>query len=79
MARTFDDFEIVVARKDVYARHRCFDKGMKGAGQTALGQIICCKECGRHYVCFETWLESNRRWKPVRWYHFKMRRAILGK
>lgn len=79
MARTMDDFEVIVKTKEVYEKHRCFEKGVRGAGRTPIGQIICCKDCGRHHYCYETWMDANRIWKPVRWYHYKKRMAIVGK
>lgn len=72
-------FETVVDRKEVFEKHRCFDRGWNGAGQTPVGRVVCCKDCGKHWYVKERWIEGDRVWKPVRWYHYRMRRAIVGK
>lgn len=76
--RTLDDFEIIVDRKEVYAKHRCFDKGQNGSSSPE-GRVVSCKDCGKHWFVRESWLYETLLWKPVRWYHYKMRRAIVGK
>lgn len=77
--RTLDDFEVVVEGLEVYDKHRCFDKNRNGANTSPKGRIMCCKDCGRHWYAKESWADSEMLWKAVRWYHFKMRRAIVGK
>lgn len=73
------DFEVVVVRKEIFAKHRCFDKGWRGAGSTPEGRIVCCKDCGNHWFVRKQWVDDVHVWKPVRWYHYRMRRAIVGK
>lgn len=79
MTRTLADFEVVVDSKEVFDKHRCFEKGRRGAGNSVEGRIICCKDCGRHWYVKQTFMDENLIWKPVRWYHYRMRRAIVGK
>jgi hypothetical protein len=73
------EFEIVVSSRKVIDKHRCFDRGWKGAGQTPEGRVVCCKECGKHWFVYKKWTDDSRIWKPVRWYHYRIRRAIVGK
>lgn len=73
-------FEVVVDRKEVFEKHRCVDRGWNGAADgTPLGRVVCCKECGKHWYVKNSYLYEAYVWKPVRWYHYKMRRAIVGK
>jgi len=74
-----EHFETVVERKEVFEKHSCFDKGWRGAGSTPEGRIVCCKDCGKHWFVKDSWVREGHIWKPVRWYHYKMRRAIVGK
>jgi len=74
-----ENFEIVVQRKEVFEKHRCFDKGWRGAGSTPEGRVVCCKECGRHWFVTNSSIYEGLIWKPVRWYHYRIRRAIVGK
>lgn len=78
MTRTLDDFEVIVDSKEAYDKHRCFDKGRRGS-RSSEGRIVCCKDCGRHWYVKQSWMDSTLCWKPVRWYHYRMRRAIVGK
>lgn len=78
MARLISDFEIIVDRKEVIEKHRCFDKGHYNANSPE-GRIVCCKDCGKHWFVKMRWSDEKLLWKPVRWYHYRMRRAIVGK
>jgi hypothetical protein len=40
---------------------------------------VCCKDCGRHWYVRIKWIDDTRIWTRVRWYHYRMRKAIVGK
>lgn len=76
--RKMDDFEVIVDRREDWAKHRCFDKGYRFSSSPE-GRIVSCKECGKHWFVKKRWIDDVMIWNPVRWYHYKMQRAIVGK
>ena len=75
----YDNFEIIVDRKEIFDKHFCFKKGWHGSGSSPEGRIVCCTDCGKHWYVKKRWADDELVWTPVRWYHYKMRRAIVGK
>lgn len=72
------DFTLVYENPN---NHQCALVPLKGRSFEKNGitkrTIVECDECGQRWFAHISWSDHiYNRWKPLRWYHFRLRRKI---